>query len=112
MTQNDTDTNSPNSSTIQKKPKKIKRPKQHYPLVEVIWDDAAGLRHGWEDKTTTPSPQTALSVGFLIIDSPDHIVIAQDTDADGSHNGRTQIPRGMVKQIKVLRKADNGKKKE
>jgi hypothetical protein len=29
-----------------------------------------------------------------------------DIDDQGHHNGRSQIPRGMVKKIKVLRKKD------
>ena len=86
---------------------KIKRPEQHYDMVEVTWDDAAGFRDGWKDKTDPIEPQLALSVGFLIVDAPDHIIIAGDTDERGAHNGRTQIPRGMVKRIKVLRKKDN-----
>lgn len=84
----------------------LKRPKQHYPMVEVIWDDAAGFRDGWKDKLDPLDPQLAISVGFLIVDGPDHIVIAGDTDERGAHNGRTQIPRGMVKRIRVIRKAD------
>jgi len=103
--------NLPNSSTSPKK-KTVKRPRQNYDLVEVIWDDAAGLRDGWTAKHEKPEPYIALSVGFLIHDGDDHILIAQDTDSEGSHNGRTQIPRGMVKKMKVLRKKDNGKKKE
>ena len=83
------------------------RPEQHYDMVEVWWDDAAGLRHGWMDRTEKPKAQMVISVGFLIVDTPEHIIIAQDTDPDGAHNGRTQIPRGMVKKIKVLRKKDN-----
>jgi len=90
--------------------KKIKRPEQHYPLVEVVWDDAAGFRHGWTAKEEKLEPQLALSVGFLIRENDDHIMIASDTDAEGSHNGRTQIPRGMVKKIRVLRKADKKEK--
>lgn len=87
----------------------MKRPAQQYPMVEVIWDDAAGLRHGWMDRDEVPKPQLALSVGFLIVDDPQHIIIAQDTDGDGGHNGRSQIPRGMVKRIRVLRKKDEPK---
>jgi hypothetical protein len=86
--------------------KKLKRPQQHYDMVEVWWDDAAGLRHGWMARTEPVKPQMVVSVGFLIIDNPDHIIIAQDTDENGDHNGRTQIPWGMVKKIKVLRKKD------
>lgn len=89
--------------------KKIKRPFQKYDLVEVIWDDAAGLKDGWKATHEMPDPYIALSVGFLLQDTGEHIIIAQDTDEEGSHNGRTQIPRGMVKRIKVLRKADREK---
>jgi hypothetical protein len=85
------------------------RPTQHYDLCEVVWDDAAGLRLGWSAKHEQLVPQIALSVGFLIVDTPTHIIIAQDTDGEGSHNGRTQIPRGMVKKMKVLRKKDETK---
>lgn len=89
---------------------KLKRPKQLYPMVEVWWDDAAGLRHGWMDEGEDLKPQMVLSVGFLIQETPDHIVLAQDTDSDGSHNGRSQIPQGMVKYMKVMKKAQLGEK--
>lgn len=85
---------------------KVSRPFQKYPMVEVVWDDASELLAGWTDEIEKTEPQLALSVGFLIIDAKDHIVIAQDLDEHGQHNGRSQIPRGMVKRIKVLRKAD------
>lgn len=91
-----------------KKPR-IKRPFQYYDLLEVWWDDAAGLRHGWMDRTEKVEPQMVISVGFLVVDLPEHIIIAQDVDPSGSHNGRTQIPRGMVKHIKLLRKKDASK---
>lgn len=88
---------------------KLKRPLQHYDMVEVIWDDAAGFRDGWKDKIDPLEPQLALSVGFLIVDVAEHIVLASDTDERGAHNGRTQIPRGMVKKMKVLRRRDQPK---
>ena len=91
------------------KPKKVKRPEQHYDLSEIWWDDAAGLRHGWMDRTEKPRPQLVLSVGFLIVDEPDYVIFASDTDSDAAHNGRTQIPRGMIKNIKILRKKDKEK---
>jgi hypothetical protein len=86
---------------------KIKRPHQGFDLVEVIWDDASELTAGWTDEIEKTEPALALSVGFLVRESKDHIVIAQDIDDQGHHNGRSQIPRGMVKRIKVLRKKDN-----
>jgi hypothetical protein len=91
---------------------KLKRPTQLYDAVEIWWDDAAGLRHGWMDRTEKPKAQMVISLGFLIVDEPDHIIIAQDTDDGGAHNGRTQIPRGMVKKMKILRKKDEPKKAE
>ena len=85
---------------------RYRRPKQHFDLIEVVWDDASGLRHGWLARTEQAEPYVALSVGFLIRETAEHIIIAQDTDGEGGHNGRSQIPRGMVKKIKVLRKKD------
>lgn len=85
--------------------KKSLRPKQHYDMVEVWWNDASGFRHGWIGKVEEMEPQMALSVGFLIREDAEHIMIASDTDSEGNHNGRTQIPIGMVKQLKVLKKA-------
>lgn len=84
----------------------IKRPRQKYDLVEIIWNDASELTAGWTDELEKTEPQLALSVGFLVKSEKEHIVIAQDVDEEGHHNGRGQIPRGMVKKITVLRKAD------
>lgn len=77
-----------------------------FPLIEVVWNDASELTAGWTDNIDDTEPQLALSVGFLIKSDKEHIVIAMDLDAEGHHNGRSQIPQGMVKKIKVLRKAD------
>ncbi len=84
----------------------IKRPFQGFDLVEIIWDDASELPAEWADEVEKTEPPLALSVGFLVSKSKEHIVLAQDIDAHRHHNGRGQIPVGMVKRIKVLRKAD------
>ena len=84
----------------------MKLPFQKYDLVLICWNDASALTDGWTDEIEPDEPKLALSVGFLIRQTKEHIVIAQDLDAHGHHNGRSQIPRGMVKSIKVLRKAD------
>jgi len=83
----------------------ITRPKQKFDMVEIWWDDAAGLPAGWDDKSPKIEHQLCLSVGFVIAETPEHIVIAMDLDAAGNHNGRSQIPIGMIKHRKVLRKA-------
>lgn len=88
---------------------KFKRPTQHYDLVEVIWNDASDLTGGWAKEIDEDEPALALSVGFLIRQTEEHIIIALDTDSEGHHNGRSQIPRGMVKKMRVLRKKDEVK---
>jgi hypothetical protein len=50
-------------------------------------------------------PCIVLSVGFLVKETEDHLIIATDT-SNGGHNSRSQIPKGMIKKIKVIRKGD------
>ena len=85
---------------------KLKRPLQKFDLLEVWWDDASALKYGWQEGVGELIPQMVLSVGFLIKEYDDHIIIAQDTDSGGMHNGRSQIPRSMIKYSKVLKKKD------
>jgi hypothetical protein len=91
----------------------VKRPAQKYPLVEVWWDDATHLELGWktaeEFKAEVLQPEIVMSVGFLIAETPDHVVIAMDVDKEGQHNQRGQIPRSMVKRMRVIRKPDQPK---
>jgi hypothetical protein len=81
--------------------------KRIYPLVEVLWDDATELK-GWKEEHEEEElkPSLILSVGFLVKKTKTHIVIAQDLSEDRMRNGRSQIPMGMVKRIKVLKKKD------
>lgn len=85
----------------------MKLPPLQFDLVEVIWEDAAAHKPEW---TTEVSVCNSLvrSAGYLIYCKRDCVVIAQDLDSEGEHNGRTQIPRGMVKSMKVLRRKDRG----
>lgn len=85
---------------------KFARPFQRWDMVEVVWNDASALTDGWAKDVERDEPALALSVGFLIRETKEHIVIAQDVDGEGHHNGRSQIPKGMVKKLKVLRKKD------
>lgn len=77
---------------------------QLYPIVEVVWEDCTSLEDDWVKEDEGIKPALVLSVGFLVQQTKTHIIIAQDTDEDGYKNGRSQIPRGMVKHIKVLKK--------
>lgn len=79
-------------------------------LVEIVWDDASSLEHGWTDpEEEKPVEQLVTTVGFLVTETDKHLVICHTTD--GSHvNGRFQIPRAMVKKIKSLRPKRKPKK--
>ncbi len=83
---------------------RVKIPHLRYPIVEVIWDDAAAHKPEWTDELNI-EPQIVRSVGYLVYCKSGYVVIAQDMD-ESEHNGRTQIPRGMVKKMTVLRKKD------
>lgn len=85
---------------------KISRPKQLFNAVMVVWDDATELEGGWTDEAPKVEPALAISVGFLIKETKDHLILALDIDPHGHHNGRSQIPKGMVKNIKILKKKD------
>jgi len=73
-------------------------------MVEIWWDDASGLRHGWEVDLENISYEMVLSVGFIVKETEDHLILAQDIDAGGQHNGRSQIPRKMIQKIVILKK--------
>lgn len=109
MTQNTTPENLTSGTTTPKKIKKTttKWIKVPYDLELVQWNDAAGLRHGWLDRSDPLVPQLALSCGFVIKETADHLMIASDVDDNGAHNGRTQIPKGMVMSRKILRKKES-----
>lgn len=74
-------------------------------MVAVTWDDAKTI-DGWGDDDDKLTPCHVVSVGFLVRKTKDYIVLAQDLAPDGLICGRGQIPRGMVKKIKVLKKKD------
>lgn len=84
----------------------MKRLKVRFDLMEVIWDDAATMAQGWEPAADIRlDEQICLTVGFLVKETEQHLMIASTVDAEGNTNGRFQIPRQMVKSQRVLRKA-------
>jgi len=67
-----------------------------YPLVLLHWDDAAS-DHGWKDASEVEvKNEQAITVGFVIKETDDHILIAATIDADGNTNDRSQIPKKMI----------------
>jgi hypothetical protein len=58
-----------------------------------------------------PQPQLVKTVGFLVNESEHYLVIASTTDGNWV-NGRFQIPKGMVRSCKPLRRKRKAKGKE
>ena len=86
-----------------------------YPLYAVIWDDAES-DSTWNDVSSTPLKATlALTVGFLIRDEPNYILMA-DSHFLEPHtktvSNTTKIPRGMIVEMTPLNIAIPRKKKE
>ena len=80
-----------------------------FDLVEITWDDASSLEHGWVDPADEkPQPQLVKTVGFLVNESEHYLVIASTTDGSWV-NGRFQIPKGMVRSCKPLRPKRKGR---
>ena len=74
-----------------------------YPIVCIEWIDAA-TDHGWEEISDSDfSPTIAVSVGFMIKEDDTTIVLASSYTGTASNN-RLQIPKGMIKTMKVLKK--------
>lgn len=81
---------------------RTKKPSYPYPLVRVLWVDAA-TSHGWESKDereqTVPLVTT---IGFLIHENEHLICVASTIGDSGDHNARISIPIGMVKEKTIL----------
>jgi len=76
-----------------------------FPLVEIRWDDAE-TSGGWEQATDlAPKHAEAITVGFLVAETADHVVIANTVGEDGSTNGRIQIPSKMILKRRTMRGA-------
>ena len=71
-----------------------------YPLFVVIWDDAES-EVSWQEEPLEPlAACLCTSIGFLIRDEPDRILIA-DSYFPGTRtiSNTIKIPRGMVKEM-------------
>lgn len=72
-------------------------------MVLVVWDDASSLEDGWVDPDeVVPKNHLAYTVGYVIADTEDFVVLAMTTDGVWV-NGRFQIPKRMVKEMKPLK---------
>lgn len=89
-----------------------------YPPVVVIWDDATS-EAGWvDDPHQYLKPTHAVTVGFLIAENEEYLVVADtyiEEKSSKTFSCSTKIPKGWVKEIhlvNITRKRKNGKKAE
>ena len=81
--------------------------KEKIVLVEW-WDACGGSKSGWHPMKdiVDQKPALARSVGFLVRNEPDVVVVCPHTvEADGhmDGDGELAIPKSWVKRIKVLK---------
>jgi hypothetical protein len=91
-----------------------------FAIVIVTWIDAA-TESGWTDTDEAHDfvPPECQTMGYLVADKPDYIVLAQSYGGNEMGN-RWTIPRGMVTAMRVLEvgdiyapdKGENGNKKK
>lgn len=75
--------------------------KYKFKLVEITWDDAS-TDDGWAAAPENLEPQLATTVGFVVRETKDHILIASTYDENHT-NGRIQIPKKMIKSKKEIK---------
>ncbi len=85
----------------QTKPAAKEKKEYKYPLLIVVWDDAE-CDFGWEETPTELEPALVTSVGFLVRQTENYILLAQSYD-NGHTNGRFQIPKTLIKETKEIK---------
>lgn len=80
----------------------LSKEERKYDLVQIRWDDAE-CDSGW-DKAQDPKEALVLSVGYLVKKTRKHYVLAGSiTTGEHNTNQRIQIPKGMVKEVVVIK---------
>ena len=71
-------------------------------LVHVLWEDST-TTHGWSEEEDVECI-TCESVGWLITNGPNRIVLAADIAGNGDkeYNRKMVIPKSVIKEIRKL----------
>lgn len=89
----------------------MKKPayKPPYPLVEVIWDDAASNSETWVTTKDIQPPEQVITVGYLVKERKRFVTIASSVANEAVHEeqiGNTMtIPRGMIVTMREIKPA-------
>ncbi len=75
-------------------------------IVEVKWFDAQSSTEVWdiEELENKLEPMISKSVGYLLIEKKDYIILGFTKFGNGLLKHHQCIPRGMIKKIKVIRR--------
>ena len=74
-------------------------------IVEVEWFDAQSSMHSFTmQELEELQPIHTFSVGYLLIEKKDYVVIGFMDFGNGLIKHHQCIPRGMIKKIHVIRK--------
>lgn len=78
----------------------------HPRMVRVIWEDSVGYAQSWEhaEEHKPQLPAKAMTLGYLIDDHPDFLVVAGTfaPNEPRQHTGRITIPRGCIAAIESI----------
>lgn len=87
----------------------MKKPpyKPPYPLVEVIWDDAASNSETWVTTKDIQPPEQVITVGYLVKERKRFVCVASSVPNEDCHEdqiGNTMtIPSGMIVSMREIR---------
>jgi hypothetical protein len=73
-------------------------------LVEVVWEDACELDDTPWVFIDEPQylPKTVVQVGYVVADN-EYGVVLTSAYTDTQHGRRMQIPRGMIREVRLLK---------
>lgn len=80
--------------------------KNHRKIVEVEWIDAQSSIESWTEKELKEEfkPMTSMCCGYLIHETEEYIILGYMDFANGLIKHNTCIPKGMIKNMKVIRR--------
>lgn len=86
---------------------KKKAYKPPYPLVEVVWDDAASNSETWVTTKDIQPPEQVITVGYLVKERKRYVCVASSVPNEDCHEdqiGNTMtIPRGMIVTMREIK---------
>lgn len=85
-----------------------------FPLVQVLWTDAASNAATWTTVSDIVETIKVLSVGWAVKDTEAYLTLASSMhveEEDGDVGNTMTIPRGMILSVKEIRVSNPRKKK-